>query len=161
MKQYIGVKIILAEPAYREIDPYDGSDSIVTHEEYPLGINSLSKNAKDGYKVVYPDGYVSWSPKDVFEKAYRKFGSDVNTVTQDDVDNFIVGTDISTVGDKTTIVIATLANGFVITESSSCVDVKNYDQKYGAEICMKKIKDKVWFLLGFLLSCGSNGLNKK
>jgi hypothetical protein len=24
-----------------------------------------------GYKVVYEDGYESWSPKDVFEKAYR------------------------------------------------------------------------------------------
>jgi hypothetical protein len=25
-----------------------------------------------GFKVVYEDGYVSWSPKEVFEKAYRK-----------------------------------------------------------------------------------------
>ena len=24
-----------------------------------------------GYKVVYEDGYISWSPKDTFEKAYR------------------------------------------------------------------------------------------
>ena len=27
---------------------------------------------EDGYKVVYPDGYESWSPKDVFEAAYRE-----------------------------------------------------------------------------------------
>jgi len=27
---------------------------------------------RDGYKVVYPDGYVSWSPKKVFEEAYRE-----------------------------------------------------------------------------------------
>lgn len=25
-----------------------------------------------GYQVVYEDGYTSWSPKDVFERAYRK-----------------------------------------------------------------------------------------
>ncbi len=25
-----------------------------------------------GYKVTYPDGYVSWSPKEVFETAYRE-----------------------------------------------------------------------------------------
>lgn len=25
-----------------------------------------------GYKVVYENGYTSWSPKDVFEKAYRR-----------------------------------------------------------------------------------------
>lgn len=28
-------------------------------------------NREDGYKVVYEDGYESWSPKDVFEKAYK------------------------------------------------------------------------------------------
>ena len=27
--------------------------------------------AEDGYKVRYPDGYESWSPKGVFEEAYR------------------------------------------------------------------------------------------
>lgn len=26
---------------------------------------------KDGYEVVYPDGYTSWSPKEAFEEAYR------------------------------------------------------------------------------------------
>ena len=45
MQQYIGTKIIQAEPA--------------------------QKDWKDGYKVVYPDGYESWSPKDTFEEAYR------------------------------------------------------------------------------------------
>lgn len=25
----------------------------------------------EGYHVTYPDGYESWSPKDVFEKSYR------------------------------------------------------------------------------------------
>ncbi len=46
MKEYIGVKLIKAEPQDNE----DG---------------------EPGYKVVYPDGYKSWSPKDVFEEAYR------------------------------------------------------------------------------------------
>ena len=48
MKNYTGVKIVKAEPQV--------------------------KNGKPGYKVVYPDGYVSWSPKDVFEEAYRELG---------------------------------------------------------------------------------------
>ena len=45
MIQYIGTKLIKAEPQ--------------------------EKDEKAGYKVCYPDGYVSWSPKDVFEEAYR------------------------------------------------------------------------------------------
>jgi len=27
---------------------------------------------RPGYKVTYPDGYVSWSPKEAFETAYRE-----------------------------------------------------------------------------------------
>ena len=27
---------------------------------------------RPGYQVYYPDGYVSWSPKEVFESAYRE-----------------------------------------------------------------------------------------
>jgi hypothetical protein len=45
-KAYIGCKIIRAYPD--------------------------TKDGKDGYTVFYPDGYESWSPKDVFEGAYRE-----------------------------------------------------------------------------------------
>jgi hypothetical protein len=47
----------------------------------------------------------------------------------------------------------TLINGFEITEASACVDPVNYDEKIGEEICLSKIKDKIWFLLGFLMQC--------
>lgn len=46
MKTYIGCKIIKAEP--------------------------LVKDNQPGYRVFYSDGYVSWSPKTVFETAYRE-----------------------------------------------------------------------------------------
>ncbi len=45
MKQYIGTKIIQAKPEQR------GDES--------------------GYKVIYSDGYTSWSPRSAFEEAYR------------------------------------------------------------------------------------------
>lgn len=45
MQAYIGSKIITAEPQ--------------------------EKDGAPGYRVVYPDNYVSWSPKAVFEEAYR------------------------------------------------------------------------------------------
>lgn len=47
MNAYIGTKIVQAEP-----------------QSSPDGL--------PGYKVVYEDGYVSWSPKDVFDRCYRK-----------------------------------------------------------------------------------------
>ena len=53
MDKYIGTKIIEAEPCKAWKD------------------TKLHKAGEDGYKVRYPDGYESWSPKDVFEEAYR------------------------------------------------------------------------------------------
>jgi len=47
-KEYLGVKKIKASKQVR------------------------SSDNQDGYQVTYEDGYVSWSPKDVFEKAYRR-----------------------------------------------------------------------------------------
>lgn len=31
----------------------------------------LAGNGEPGYRVVYADGYTSWSPKEAFEQAYR------------------------------------------------------------------------------------------
>lgn len=76
---------------------------------------------------------------------------DSNLITQKMVDDFITGTVVCTLGTKTTLVQAFLKNGFVLTESSTCVDEKNYNEQIGKDICMQKIKDKIWELLGFLL----------
>ncbi len=63
MKTYIGTKIIKAEPLNRlEFNALKG----VTIPQSDVHAGDM------GYKVVYPDGYVSWSPKDVFEKAYKQ-----------------------------------------------------------------------------------------
>lgn len=121
-------------------------------------------SVEDGYRVRYADGYVSWSPKDTFERAYLPL--EVNTelrtskpsISQEMVDNFILETWTQTAGEKTTIVRAMLRNGFELVEASSCVSPENYDEKLGREICMKKIKDRVWMLLGFLLQTAVNGV---
>jgi len=75
MKQYIGTKIINAKPmnrlAYNDFRGWKLPDD--------------ENGADDGYLVEYLDGgkpntedykgYVSWSPKDVFEKAYKSSGN--------------------------------------------------------------------------------------
>lgn len=48
MQKYIGTKIVQAEPAERD--------------------------GRTGYKVLYTDGYESWSPSEAFEDAYRPAG---------------------------------------------------------------------------------------
>lgn len=61
MKKYLGVKLISAESC-------KGYNNKCYNENnmYPTG-----SEFQEGYKVLYEDGYESWSPKDVFEKAYR------------------------------------------------------------------------------------------
>ena len=58
---------------------------------------------------------------------------------------------VQTLFDKCTVVACQLPSGFVIVESSACVDPKNYDEKMGVEICMNRIKDKVWEMEGYRL----------
>jgi hypothetical protein len=56
---YVGTKIVKAEPmTFDEFKKFKGQE---------IG---LEENAQ-GYKVTYEDGYVSWSPKRVFEQCYR------------------------------------------------------------------------------------------
>lgn len=155
MKTYIGTKIIEAAPAIRKGGKVYDANELIPRSMEPV---------EEGYKVRYQDGYESFSPKDVFERAYLELtvNPELRTkkpsISQKMVDDFIVAKEVSTLGDKVTVVRATLRNGFELVESSACVSPENYDEKMGAEICMEKIKDKVWFLLGFLLQTGVNGL---
>jgi hypothetical protein len=66
MKKYTGTKQVEAEPCtlgkfYQETGKSPYGKDIENHLE-----------TEDGYKVKYEDGYISWSPKDVFEKAYKE-----------------------------------------------------------------------------------------
>ena len=74
MKQYIGTKMVKAEPAYRYWLE-NGKKIIVAHDEDKPKMVRDATACEDGYKVLYPDGYESWSPKDVFEDAYRETGA--------------------------------------------------------------------------------------
>lgn len=155
MKTYIGTKIVEAAPAIRM-----GGKVYDANELIPRSMELV----EEGYKVCYQDGYESFSPKDVFERFYLELtvNPELRTkkpsISQKMVDDFIVAKEVSTLGDKVTVVRATLRNGFELVESSACVSPENYDEKLGAKICMEKIEDKVWFLLGFLLQTGVNGL---
>lgn len=58
MQAYIGSKIITAEP---QDNP----------NQKPTQHDPCCQMPEPGYRVIYPDGYESWSPKHVFEEAYR------------------------------------------------------------------------------------------
>ena len=47
------------------------------------------KDGQPGYAVKYADGYTSWSPKDVFEEAYRVSEGDEQRLTFGDAIHFL------------------------------------------------------------------------
>lgn len=47
------------------------------------------EDGKPGYAVQYPDGHVSWSPKDVFEAAYHETEGEAQALTFGDAIHFL------------------------------------------------------------------------
>lgn len=78
---------------------------------------------------------------------------EIPTITEEYIAEIMENSEFETftVFGKCTIVSCRLPNGFVITESSTCVSPENYDEDLGAEICLDKITDKIWELESYRL----------
>ncbi len=123
MKTYIGTKIIQAEPQ------------------------------DEGYKVVYKDGYTSWSPKAAFEEAYVCVDDIPNKLSIDDLKAKIKHIDYYRIVQTTTTVCTLiLENGFTVIGKSACIDRANFNVAFGEQIALEDALDKVWELEGYLLA---------
>lgn len=155
MQKFIGVRLVDAQPMTR------GEYNTLRGWTLPA-----DEDPKDpGYLVRAKSGQTNWFPQAEFVKEHMAIVGEDNKVSQKDVDAFIKQIHVSElepndIGTKVTTVTVTLANGFTLTETSACVDPKNHDPEIGLMCCMEKIEDKIWFLLGFLMSSGVNGFQK-
>lgn len=114
-----------------------------------------------GYRIEKGDG-IFWEPKEEFERHALKVEDNPKlpsgvSIGPTMVIDFIKGVHSITMGDRTTVTRIILINGFEIIESSSCVDPANYNQEMGEQINVNHAKDKIWELLGFLLSTAYHG----
>lgn len=124
-----------------------------------------AEESGDGYRVYHKDDMEAYCPKDLFNKVYIEVNDNKDlpsgvSIGQRMVDDFIDKVESTTMGEKTTVTQITLKNGFIITESSSCVDPKNYSMEIGEEINLEHAKNKIWELLGFLLQTAYHGFKK-
>jgi hypothetical protein len=161
-KRYEGTKRLSATPMTRgEYNAYRG---------WKLPDGESPGDA--GYLVEYEDGgkpnhanhknYISWSPKDVFERSYREIQPALPMrypqgaaprVTELEVDQAIHRQDFTLLPDgRTTICTLTLYNGFTVRGESSCVCIENFDLMKGREIASQNARSEVWKLLGFRLA---------
>lgn len=148
---YLGVKLIKARKAWRI------NDSAIVYD-----MNRMAHHddvVDEGYEVEYPNGYKSFSPKDVFEKAYYQI-LDPTKISEGDVLGFMKQGYSLKLGEKTTVVLDTTITGFDTTGTSACVNPNNYDHAIGEGIARRDIKNKIWGHLGFVLQWAINGLKR-
>lgn len=121
---------------------------------------------------VLDDGTISFSfgnglhmgvmSEDEFGKYFKYYDEPVkksvkkptkNRVTSDMVDELIDNSEVivDTLFGNCTMVALRLPNSFVIVETSACVDPDNYSEEIGFDICMERIRDKVYELEGYKL----------
>jgi hypothetical protein len=137
-KKFIGVKLI---------------------EAYPCKRWNQEKNQDDeGYAVRYPDGYESWSPKEVFESAYLSLGTDETRITPAVIDSIIAEITVTKIDPKTALVKSEQVTGFTQYATAACVVPENYDEEIGKKIAMTEIRDRLWYAMGFVLQWARYGL---
>lgn len=145
----IGIKIV-------ELQPMTAKEA--NDKGYKIGNHSFEE---EGYEVTYPDGYKSWTPKDVADNAYFPLSENNNgtKILKEDVEKFITDVEVMTVGEKTTVVNAHTLTGFDTVRHSSCVDPKNYSEELGKQYAMEEVVNSLWSHLGFVLQWAKYGLN--
>ncbi len=74
-------------------------------------------------------------------------------VSKEQIDDLLRRAQVTadTVYDKCTRVTVKLESGFILTESSACVDPANYDAALGQKICLDHIRNRLWELEGYVL----------
>ena len=131
---------------------------------YYIGVKEVvawpeEKAGKQGYAVKYSDGYISWCPADVFERSYFRLEAyEGDKLLENDITRFFEKVESQKMGEKTTVAKGTLISGFEMVEGSSCVDPKNYDDQVGLAICVGRMRNDVWKLLGFVLQWARSGI---
>lgn len=86
-----------------------------------------------------------------FEKARERAKN--TKISQKDIDTILEKSQIETINlfGRCTIVAIQLQNGFIITESSESIDNATYNKEVQTQICLDRIKNRIWELEGYKL----------
>lgn len=155
MEEYIGVKRIKAKAMTREA--YNSLRGwVLPKDENGDDEGYLVEYLNSGSNVEGFDGYISWSPSNVFDEAYKKAVDKVEASEIDALVNSLVFK-YARIGDTTTTVCeAFLPNGFSVgSGKSACVNPDNYDFelgcKYAKENALSNATQELWKLEGYML----------
>lgn len=146
----IGIKMV-------ELQPMTAREA--NDKGHRIGNHSFEE---EGYEVTYPDGYKSWTPKEVADAAYFPIDDENGQMIKpSDIERFIAFEDVDKLGSKTTIVSVRTITGFESHGLSSCVDPSRYDMNIGKQYAKEKAIDSIWAGLEFVLQWAKYGINPK
>jgi hypothetical protein len=176
MKKYECHKTVLALPMTRGVyNAYRG-----------WSLPADENGTDEGFLVEYLDGgkanhqnhmgYISWSPKDVFNRGYNENYTHQVPQTMQDYDDKAVEQELQEKGltaprvtpehieqiavagsyyvfpgTTVTVCCLTLRNGFTVIGESACADPANFNQDIGRKLAYANAKNKIWRLEGYLL----------
>lgn len=119
------------------------------------------RDGKPGYAVIYPDGYKSWSPKDVFEAAYFPI-RDGRFIQDDDIQAFIDASKVDIQVNPGQVMVKVIyPNGLTDVEGMASSDIEGFDYHIASVNCMHKIRERLWDYMVFVMSWASDGLKIK
>lgn len=75
----------------------------------------------------------------------------MNKVTRTSIEQKIAKVGYIQVGQKLTLAIVTMKNGYEVVGESACVDPANFDAKLGEQYALENAIEKIWPLEGYLL----------
>jgi len=77
------------------------------------------------------------------------------------INDRVAGMQTFKVGEKTTICLLKLHNGFEVIGSAACVNPEEYDAEIGTKIALQDAMDKVWELEGYRVQCEASPFPEK
>ncbi len=161
LKKYTTIKHIEAEPMTRK----QAEEKGLTRGVEPEGVAD-----EDGYRVVYADGYESWSPAKNFEEAATKASasrikpethdllnslaseleSNGGKISEDFVNGYAEACtyEYGKVGDSARVCVLTTTTGNKIVGKALVLDVNNDVEEKGNSVARKNCQEELWSFLG-------------
>lgn len=106
-----------------------------------LGTNEIIETTQQAFEMAFEATVysVAANEKEKTQVLNKK-------LTQKDIDTILEKSqmEIFELFGKCTLVAVKLPNGFIITESTACDDPADYNKETNIQICLERIKNKIW-----------------
>lgn len=112
--------------------------NLVTHEIFEI--------TKQAFEMAFEPSENSFLDLETSKPQARN-----DQITQSEIDAMIEKAQVEIVElfGKCTIVAVQLENGFILTESTTSIDPVNYNKNLNTQICLERIKKRIWELEGY------------